>query len=79
MRSKFKCDNWMLHSCLCPVLWCSHSLSVDDKVGRQASPALQKLGYLVDLLLAKGVGILLEVYPFGLTFPLKSPDKQPVL
>ena len=40
---------------------------------------LQKLGGLVALLLAKGVGILLEVYPFRFIFPLGSHDKQPVL
>lgn len=62
-----------------PVPRCFFFLSVDDNVGPQASPVLPKLGGLVALLLAKGVGILLEVYPFRFIFPLGSLDKHPVL
>lgn len=65
----------MTIGCPCPVPWCFFFLPVDDNMGPQASSALRKLGGLVALLLAKGVGILLEVH----LFPLGSLDKQPVL
>lgn len=79
MRSKFQV--WKLDAPLLPCLvpWCFFFLSVDDNVGPQASPVLPKLGGLVALLLAKGVGILSEVYPFRFIFPLGSLDKHPVL
>lgn len=65
----------MTIGCPCPVPWCFFFLPVDYNMGLQASSALQKLGGLVALLLAKGMGILLEVH----IFPLGSLDKQPVL
>lgn len=68
-------DNWVTHSCPCPVPWCFFVLGVDDNVGLRASPALQKLTALVALLLVKDTGILWEVYPFMVIFPLESLDK----